>query len=97
MPLTDEQKAARAERRLMTNALREEARARRGEARRREWREQEMYLTREQAAAGEPCHGCGLPVIDYLGSWPGTMYLSAEDREVFRRRSGAVPRDASEL
>ena len=80
MALTEEQKNARAEKRLLTNALKQEARAHRDEARRRQWREQEMYLTREQAAAGELCRGCGLPVIDNLGSWPGTMHLSPEER-----------------
>ncbi|SER53003.1 hypothetical protein SAMN05443377_1026 [Propionibacterium cyclohexanicum] len=80
MPLTDEQKAARAAKRRMTNALKEEARAHRDEARRREWVEKGMYLTREEAAAGEPCRGCGLPVIDNLGSWRGTMYLTREER-----------------
>lgn len=52
----------------MTNALKEETRAHRDEAKRREWREKGMYLTREQAAAGEPCRGWGLPVIDNLGN-----------------------------
>lgn len=79
MPLTDEQKAARAAKRQMTNALKEQARAHRDDARRREWVEKDMYLTREEAAAGEPCRACGLPVIDNLGTWPGTMYLSAEE------------------
>ncbi|KAB1640678.1 hypothetical protein [Gulosibacter chungangensis] len=80
MPLTDEQKVVRAAKRQMTNALQEEARAHRDEARRREWVEKGMYLTREEAAAGKPCHGCSLPVIDNLGSWPGTMHLSPEER-----------------
>lgn len=39
-----------------------------------------MYLTREQAAAGELCRGCGLPVIDSIGNWPGTMYLWPEQK-----------------
>lgn len=78
--LTDEQKAARAAKRQMANALKEEERAHRNEAKRREWEEKGMYLSREQAAAGEPCRGCGLPVIDNLGDWPGTMYLTPEQR-----------------
>lgn len=78
--LTEEEKEARAATRRMTAALKEESRAHRDEARRLEWREKGMNLTREQAAAGEPCRGCGLPVIDNLGSWPGTMYLSPEER-----------------
>ena len=80
MPLTEQQKQARAEKRRMTSALKEEARAHRDEARRVEWREKGMYLTREQAAAGEPCRGCGLPVIDNLGDWGGTIYLTPEQR-----------------
>ena len=56
-----------------------------------------MYLTREQAAAGELCRGCGLPVIDNLGNWPGTMYLTDKQRGHLRRRPGALPRDASGL
>lgn len=83
MPLTEEQKAERSQKRRVTNALKEDARAHRDEARRQEWRDKGMYLTREQAAAGEACRGCGLPVIDNLGSWPGTMYLTDEQRIVY--------------
>lgn len=78
--LTDEQKAERAAKRQLTNALKDEARAHRHEAKRREWREEGMYLTRAQAAEGEPCRGCGLPAIDNLGNWPGTMYLTPEQK-----------------
>jgi hypothetical protein len=77
--LTDEQKAERAAKRQLANALKEGARANRDEAKRREWRE-EGYLTRAQAAAGEPCRGCGLPVIDNLGNWRGTMHLTPEQK-----------------
>lgn len=83
MPLTEEQKAERAQKRRMTSALKEEARAHRGEARRQEWCDKGMYLTREQAAGGKACRGCGLPVIDNLGSWPGTMYLTDEQRVIY--------------
>lgn len=38
-----------------------------------------MYLTREQALAGEPCRGCGLPVIDHLGNWPFLAEQSERD------------------
>lgn len=83
MPLTEEQKVARTEKHRMINALREEARAHRDEAKQREWREKAMYMTRDQAAAGEPCRGCGLPVIDNLGDWPGTMHLTDEQRVIY--------------
>jgi hypothetical protein len=78
--ITQEQKAARAAKRDLNKALEAEARAHRNEARRQRWIEESMYLTREEAAAGEPCRGCGLPVIDNLGSWPGTMFLTDEQR-----------------
>lgn len=78
--LTDEQKAERAAKGQMANALKEEERAHRNEAKRREWEENGMYLTHEQAAAGKPCRGCGLPVIDNLGDWPGTMHLTPEQK-----------------
>ena len=80
MTLTAEQKADLAAKRQMAKALKEEARAHRIEARRREWHENDMYLTREQARAGEPCRGCGLPVIGGLGSWPPTMHLTTDER-----------------
>ena len=78
--LTEEQKACRAAKRQLTNALKEGEQALRHEARPREWHEQDLYLTREQALAGEACRGCGLPVIDNLASWPAAMYLSPEER-----------------
>lgn len=80
MPMTEEAKAARALSRAMSAALQAEAQHHRMEAKRRAWAELGMHLTREQAAAGERCRGCGLPVIDNLGDWPGTMYLSAAER-----------------
>lgn len=80
MPLSDEQKAARAEKCQLARALETEARAHLDEVRRCEWCEEGMHLAREQAVAGEPYRGCGLPEIDNLGSWPATMYLSPEER-----------------
>lgn len=80
MALTEEQKQSRAETRQRNEALRAEAEALRHEAKRREWHEREMFLTRDQAAAGEPCRACGLPVIDGLGSWPPLMHLTEHER-----------------
>jgi hypothetical protein len=78
--LTEEQKRARAEKRALAAALKEEEHAHRREAKQREWRDKGMFRTREEAAAGEPCRGCGLPVIDNLGSWPPLMHLSPDER-----------------
>lgn len=64
----------------MSAALKAEARDKRREARSREWAAKGMYLSYEEAANGEPCRGCGLPVIDNLGDWPATMYLSPDER-----------------
>jgi len=80
MALTKEQKQSRAEARRLSAALKEEAQAHRREAKQREWHEKDMYLTRDQAAAGEACRGCGLPVIDNLGSWPALMHLTEGQR-----------------
>ena len=80
MPLTEDQKRERAEKRRLSAALKEEEQAHRREAKRREWHEKGMFLTRDQAAAGEVCRGCGLPVIDGLGSWPPLMHLSDQER-----------------
>lgn len=80
MALTEVQKRTRAETRLRNEALQAEEDALRREAKSREWREKGMYLTRDQAAAGEPCRGCGLPVIDGLGSCPPMMHLSEKER-----------------
>lgn len=80
LPLTSEQKADRARKRQLAVALKEESRAKRLEARSRGWTTKGMYLSREEAADGEACRGCGLPVIDNLGDWPATMYLSPNER-----------------
>lgn len=78
--LTEEQKAERALKRRRTEALKAEKQALRHEAKRREWAEQGMYLTREEARAGALCRGCGLPVVDNLGSWPPLMHLTDDER-----------------
>jgi hypothetical protein len=78
--LTEEQKALRALKRRRTEALKAEAQALRHEAKRREWDEQGMYLTREEARAGALCRGCGLPIVDNRGSWPPLMHLTGEER-----------------
>lgn len=89
MALTEAEKEARAEKRRIAAAQRAEDDALRHEARRREWREKGMYLSREDAAAGEACRGCGLPVIDNLGSWPPLMQLD-EKQKLEREVADAV-------
>lgn len=79
MPLTDDQKAVRAAKRNIKAALEEEARAHRREAKRAEWRDQDMYPTREDATTGAACRGCGLPLTDGLGDWPPLMQRTPEE------------------
>lgn len=80
MALTEEQKTVRAAKRRLNDALEAEARAHRQEAQRRRWVDEGMYMTREEAEAGELCRGCGLPVIDGPGNWPGTSSVSDDER-----------------
>lgn len=77
--LTEEQKAERALKRRRTEALKAEAQTLRHEAKRREWAEQDMYLTREEAQAGALCRGCGLPAVDNLGERPPLMHLTDQE------------------
>lgn len=80
MALTEEQKMARMAKRRLNEALKAERRAHHHEAQRRRWVDEGMYLKSEEAEDGEPCRGCGLPVIDRLGNWPGTSYMSDDER-----------------
>ncbi|GGF31194.1 hypothetical protein GCM10010922_02810 [Microbacterium sorbitolivorans] len=80
MALTEAQKAERAAARRRKAALAAESDAHRREKMRQRWRDEDMFLTREEARSGAPCRACGLPVIDNLGNWPGTMYLTDEER-----------------
>ena len=61
--LTDAEKAARAvaraQARAMQAALDAEDRHRRSTEAHERWEREGMYLTREQALAGEPCRSCG--------------------------------------
>lgn len=79
MPLAEEQKKALDAKRRMTAALKEESRApRRGEA---TGVAGEGDVPDSRAGRGwRAMSGCGLPIIDSLGNWPGTMYLTAEQR-----------------
>lgn len=37
-------------------------------------------MTRAEIEAGVHCRGCGLPVIDRLGSWPPLLHMDNEQR-----------------
>jgi len=78
--LTEEEKARRALDRRRKEALQAEEDAVRREHKRREWETNGTYLTREEYAAGAPCRGCGLPIIDGLGSWPALLKMDDKQR-----------------
>lgn len=78
--LTEEQKAKRAATRRHNDALEAEHEHERRQARDREWAAKGARLTREQLEAGDPCRGCGLPIIDGLGDWPWPQERTPEQQ-----------------
>lgn len=78
--VNDEQRAQRALKRQRARALAAEAEHERTEARLRDWVVNGTRLTRKELEAGEPCRGCGLPIIDGRGSWPALLKLSSRER-----------------
>jgi hypothetical protein len=78
--VNDEQRAQRALKRQRARALAAEAEHERTEARLRDWVVNGTRLTRKELEAGEPCRGCGLPMIDGRGSWPALLKLSSRER-----------------
>ncbi|MGW1143547.1 hypothetical protein ACWD6I_00505 [Streptomyces sp. NPDC002454] len=78
--LTDEQKAKRAAARARREALAAEEKDHRDTERREAWAREGTRLTWDEYKAGVPCRGCGEPMYDGLGSWPGLMYLTVEEQ-----------------
>lgn len=78
--LTDEEKTRRALNRRRKAALHAEEDAIREENKRREWDANGAYLTWAEIKAKVPCRGCGLPVIDGLGSWPVPINMNDQQR-----------------
>lgn len=92
--LTDEEKAARAaaraQARAMQSALDAEDQHRRSTEARERWDREGMYLTREQALAGEPCRSCGLPYIDGSNhERKGSMYWTPEEKAEYDAEDAA--------
>ncbi|WFB08188.1 hypothetical protein LRS74_14855 [Streptomyces sp. LX-29] len=81
--LTEEQRQQRAAARAQREALAAEERDRRDAERREMWRCEGMYLSWEEYRSGEPCRGCGEPMQDGLGDWPGLMYLSEQEKREY--------------
>ncbi|WP_423833653.1 hypothetical protein [Streptomyces manipurensis] len=78
--LTEEQKAKRAAARARREALAAEEKDRRDTERREAWAREGTRLTWDEYNVGVPCRGCGEPMYDGLGSWPGLMYLTEEEK-----------------
>jgi hypothetical protein len=87
--LTEEQKAARAMTRKRNEAVRAEEEHARRQANRRDWEERGLRLTYEELVAREPCRGCGVAILDGLEPFPGTGYLTPEQRVEYDAREAA--------
>jgi hypothetical protein len=66
-------------------ALAAEEYDRRLEDRRQQWYRDGAYLTWAELEAGEPCRGCGQPLLDGLGNWGPLNGLTPERRAEYDR------------
>jgi hypothetical protein len=66
---TSEQREHRALLRARRAAEAAEEDDRRLEERRQQWQRDGAYMSRAELEAGEPCRGCGRPLLDGLGDW----------------------------
>lgn len=94
--MTGEQREHRALVRARREALAAEEEDRRLEEQRQQWHRDGAYLSRAEVEAGEPCRGCGQPLLDGLGDWPPLNRLTPQQRAeydraeaLFRERHGA--------
>lgn len=78
--MTEEQRQQRALVRARREALAAEEDDRRLEQRQQQWMEQGAYLTVAEIEAGEPCRGCGEPLLDGLGNWPALLHMTPAQR-----------------
>ncbi|MBL1095173.1 hypothetical protein [Streptomyces coffeae] len=81
--LTEEERQRRAAARARKKALEAEEKDRRDRERREMWQREGMHLSWEDYEAGEPCRGCGEPMEDGRGDWPGTMYRSEQEKREY--------------
>ena len=92
--LTEEQRQARALARARREALKWEERDRRSREQTELWKREGMYLTYEEFQAGEPCRGCGEPLLDRAEHQHTNMAdleliaLKEQDEERYRQRHG---------
>jgi hypothetical protein len=86
--MTEEQRQRRALMLARSGALAAEEDDCRYELRRQQWRSERAYLSRAELEAGEPCRGCGEPLLDGLGSWPPLMQLTSAEQGDHDRAEG---------
>jgi hypothetical protein len=80
--MTDEQREQRALSQARKAAEEED---RRREERRQQWWREGTYLSWAEMEAGEPCRGCGQPLLDGAGDWPPLPQLTTEQRAEYHR------------
>jgi DNA repair exonuclease SbcCD ATPase subunit len=78
--MTDEQREQRALSQARKAAEAAEEEDRRREERRQQWRREGTYMSRAEMEAGEPCRGCGQPLLDGAGDWLPLSQLTPEQR-----------------
>ncbi len=87
--MTDEQREQKALLRARRAAEAAEEEDRRTEERRQQWQREGTYMSRAEMEAGEPCRGCGQPLLDGAGNSPPLLRLTLEQRAEYDRADTA--------
>jgi hypothetical protein len=87
--MTDEQREQRALLRARRAAQAAEEEDRRTEERRQQWLREGTYMSLAEIEAGEPCRGCGQPLLDGQGGWPPLLKLTPEQRAEYDQEDTA--------
>jgi hypothetical protein len=86
---TDEQREQLALLRARRAAEAAEEEDRRTEERRQQWQREGAYMSRAEMEAGEPCRGCGQPLLDGAGDWSPLLQLTPEQRAEYDQADAA--------
>lgn len=78
--MTSEQHERRDLLRARRAAEEAEVEDRRLEERRQQWQREGAYMSWTELEVGEPCRGCGQPLLDGLGAWPPLNQVTSEQR-----------------
>jgi hypothetical protein len=87
--MTDEQREQKALLRARRAAEAAEEDDRRTEERRQQWQREGTCMSWAEIEAGEPCRGCGQPLLDGMGDWPPLLKLTPEQRAEYDRADTA--------